>query len=123
MGCSVKIDIERRLVTSSFSGRIDDKELLRLRSLVLAQPDFDSTFSEIVDFTEATGGDVSEAALMKHAGQTIYQVTSKHVFVCPDDFWFGMARMFQVHTERARPNFAVVRSLKEAYKELGLKFP
>ena|ERR1700733_4209024 len=95
MGCSVKIDIEKRLVTSSFSGRIDDKELLRLRSLVLAQPDFDSTFSEIVDFTEAAGGDVSKAALMKHAGQTIYQVTSRQFFVCPNDFWFGMARILQ----------------------------
>jgi hypothetical protein len=120
----VKIDVEKRLVHSALSGHTDDQEFLQQRFIIKSHPDFDPSFSEIVDFTGVTGGEISNAAIRNQAErETIYQPTSKHVVVCPMDLCFGLARMFQVYAEHSRPNFTVVRSLSEAYVELGLKPP
>ena len=120
----VKIDVEKRFVYSAFSGRTDDQEFLQQRSVIESHPDFDPSFSEIVDFSGVTGGEISNAALRNQAErESIYQPTSKHVVVCPMDLYFGLARMFQVYAEHSRPNFTVMRSLSDAYVQLGLKPP
>jgi hypothetical protein len=124
MSSLVKIDVEKRLVYSALSGDTDDQEFLQQRSIVKSPPDFDPSFSEIVDFTGVTGGEISKAAIMNQAErETIYQPTSKHVVVCPMDLCFGLARMSQVYAEHSRANFTVVRSTSDAYVQLGLKPP
>src|SRR5439155_7364841 len=52
---------------------------------------------------------------------SIYNPTSMHVIIAPQDFMFGLARMCQVLAEKTKPNVVVVRTIEEAYKFLKLE--
>jgi hypothetical protein len=43
--------------------------------------------------------------------------------VVPQDYRFGMMRMFQILSELTRPDFQVVRTLDEAYRLLRVESP
>jgi hypothetical protein len=45
------------------------------------------------------------------------------ILVIPKDFIFGMARMFQMITEKTRPELQVVRTLEDAYLLLKVETP
>jgi len=45
------------------------------------------------------------------------------IVVAPTTVGFGMARMFQIVGERKRPLLKVVRTLDEAFAELGIQSP
>jgi hypothetical protein len=83
---------------------------------------FDPSFSEIVDFSAVTGGNVSTGALQALARhESIYDRASKHVVIAPQPHVFGLSRMFQVYAEATRPNTVVVHSLDKARECLGLQ--
>src|SRR5579871_1229542 len=93
MAVVVKVDRARKLVCTTFSGEINEEELLRPLSLIPAQPGFDPSFSDLVDFSEVTRAGISTPALRKLSeSQSLFQSTSKHAIVAPRDFAFGLAR-------------------------------
>ena len=56
----LKIDSRRRVVYSSFYGRVTDKELLGHRSTIASDPAFNRSFNEIVDLTAVTEHVISD---------------------------------------------------------------
>ena len=121
MSVEYKIDPNQKVVVVTFAGEIGDADLMSIGRTTKSHPLFDPTFSEIVDFSAVTGGNVSTGALQALARhESIYDRASKHVVIAPQPHVFGLSRMFQVYAEATRPNTMVVHSLDEARKRLGL---
>ena len=121
MPFTVAVDKRRKLVSITFSGVVDQAELLAPPAIFSAHPDFDPSFSEIVDFSQVTEADFPVALVQRMAQKpSIYGSTSRHAVVAPIAHIFGLGRMFQVLAEETRPNLAVVRTVEEAYEFLGI---
>jgi len=115
------IDAAQQVVIVTLAGEICDADLMGIGSGTKAHPQFDPSFSEIVDFSGVTGGNVSTFALQAMARRTsIYERTSKHIVIAPQPHIFGLSRMFQAFAEETRPNTVVVHTLDDARKCLGL---
>lgn len=122
MAVQLTIDVKRRLIVSTFSGEINDAEVLSVASLMRSHPDFDPSFSEIADFSGVTAGTLSSSAVRELSQrESILSPTSMHVALAPQGHIFGVFRMAQVLAEQTRPNTAVVRTIEEARKFLGFE--
>ena len=121
MSVNVTIDARQKVVLVTLTGEIKDADLIEIPAATKAHPEFDPSFSEIVDFSAVTGGKVSTFAVQTLAQRTsIYNRTSKHVVIAPQAHGFGLTRMYQVYAQETRPNMDVVHTLEEAYESLGL---
>jgi hypothetical protein len=115
MSVRVTIDVSQRLVISTFSGELNEVDLLSFYSLIRSHPDFDPSYSEIVDFSAVTSVSVSSSAVQEASQRpSNFYRTSTHVVIAPQDHIFGLARMSQVFAEKTRPNAVVVRTISEA---------
>ena len=122
MSARLSIDVSQKIVTVTFAGEITDADLEQIGALTKSHPQFDPSFSEIVDFSPVTGGNISKFALQTLAqGTSVYDRASKHVVVAPQPQIFGLTRMFQVYAEETRPNLVVVHTLDEARESLGIQ--
>lgn len=115
----LKIDSRRRVVYSTFYGKVTDDELLRHGVTIASDPDFKRDFSEVVDFSEVSDVTISEATLKAIAGsRSLFSDSVLHIVVAPSDPIFQLADRYKEFTRKSRPNLFVVRSRAEAYKLL-----
>jgi hypothetical protein len=122
VGAQLTVDVDQRLVVHTFSGVLSDEDISNLPSKVRSHPDFDPTFSELLDFSGVTAGTLSTDAIMAAAQRkSSLSDTSKRVVIAPRDHIFGLVRMGQAFAERTRPGLVVVRTMDEARKILGLE--
>lgn len=78
----------------------------------------------ILDLSKVTDFEVSSEAIRQvAASQPVVRHGYMRVLVIPQIFIYGLARMFQILTEKTRPELQVVRTLEEAYRLLGVEFP
>lgn len=117
----LKIDTRRRLVYSTFYGKITDEDLLGHRSTLASDPNFNPDFSEIVDFSAVSEPAISEAALAGMAeSKSLYSDAVLHIVVAPADLAFQLASQFKTFALETRRNLLVVRTRGEAYQLLGI---
>jgi hypothetical protein len=115
------IDVNQRLVVSTFYGEVSDADLGEIASLIRSHPDFEPSFSEIIDVSGITAGTFSTSALANLSRQaSIFNLTSLHAIIAPQTHLFGLARMAQVLAEKTKPNLVVVKTMDEARKFLKL---
>lgn len=115
----LKIDSHRRVVYSTFYGKVTDNELLRHGATIASDPDFRRDFSEIVDFSGVTEMAVSESTLKTMAGtQSLFSDTVLHIVVAPAKSAFQLASRYKEFARVSRPNLFVVRTRADAYKLL-----
>jgi len=120
MGTEFTIDASQRLVIVTFKGPIDMAERDRIESLILAHPDFDPSFSEIIDCSLVTASNVSTDTIRTASlSKGIFNPTAMRVVVAPRDYVFGLARMGQAFAEQTTPNVVVVRTMAEAVEVLS----
>jgi hypothetical protein len=116
------IDVERRLVVTTFAGENSEEEIIGLASKIQSHPDFDPSFSEIIDCRAISTVGISTAGVGRIARRkNIFDPASLHVIVAPQDHIFGLARMGQALADQTVPNIVVVRTMEEAYKLLNLQ--
>ena len=121
MGVHVTVDASQRLVISTFSGDVTDADIAGFPSLIRSHPDFDPSFSEILDFSAVTAASVSTSVVQEVARRVShFNLDSLHVVIAPQEVIYGLARMAQVFGEKTKPNAVVVRSMKEAREFLRL---
>lgn len=121
MAVQLTVDTNQKLFVATYTGEINDDEILGLASLVRSHPDFDPSFSITWDFSGVTAGTISTYAMQELSRrESILSPTSMHVIVAPQDHIFGIFRMGQVLAEQTKPNVVVVRSAAEAHHLLGL---
>lgn len=116
----LKIDSHRKVVYSTFYGKVTDEELLRHGARISSDPDFRKDFSEIVDFTAVTQPSISEETLATMANtRSLYSESVLHIVVAADDTMFNLAERYKSLTRQSRPNLFIVRTRAEAYKLLA----
>ena len=115
----LKIDPQRRIVYSTFHGRINDAELAGHRSAIASDPDFNPAFNEVVDFTAVTDVNLSESTLAAMAETpSLFRESVIHIVVAPADVLFQIASKYKGFARLSRPNLFVVRTRDEAYQLL-----
>jgi hypothetical protein len=115
----VKIDPQRRVVCSTFYGEVKGEDLVRHRSSIAEDPDFDRDFCEIVDFSDARVAAISADTLRALANTpSLFNESVLHIVVTPGEAALALARNYQSLARSTRPNLVVVRTLDEAYEVL-----
>jgi hypothetical protein len=121
MPTNLRIDPLARIVYSTLSGTIETEDLIRQVAAIRAHPQFNPEFNELIDASAVTSFNVSSEDVRRLASRdSTFSPSADRVFVATQDLVFGLARMFQTFSAENRPRFTVVRSLSEAYSQLGL---
>lgn|SRR5581483_5236276 len=119
MPVSLSINREQRLVYSAFLGTITEEDFQGQPARILAQPHFDPTFSDILDFSSATEMQVSDETLVRMAEQkSIFRPEAIHVVIAPRGLIRKMAKQFQRLSLESRPNFVIVENRTQAFEYL-----
>jgi len=115
----LKIDLQRKVVYSTFYGDVTDAELLGHGKAIGSDPDFNPEFSEIVDFSSVTNAAISESALTALAANpSLFKSSVVHIVVAPGEALFQLVSKYKDFTQSSRPNLFVVRTRSEAYRLL-----
>ena len=115
MSAFYKIEKERRLVMTSGSGVLTREDILGHQERLLNDPDFDPTFSQLIDFTQLTNTDITPADVQTAALRNIFSPSSRRALLVKNDFQYGLARMFEIHRDLAgETGIRVFRVLDEA---------
>jgi len=110
-----KIDRDRQLVLSSGTGILNKTEALALQNRLLADSDFDPSFSQLLDFTHITQFDFTAADVHQLALHSIFSVDSRRAILVPNDLGFGLGRMYGILREAAgERGIRVFRELEDA---------
>ena len=110
-----KIDKERRVVMTTGSGDFSIAEALRHQDQLLHDPDFDRSFSQIIDLRHVTQFDLEPGDVRKLAQRNIFSPESRRAIIVNTDLGYGYGRMFELHRENAGElGIRVFRTLEEA---------
>lgn len=100
---------------STFYGEVTGENLLQHRATIVADPEFNPDFAEIVDFSAVNLVSVPESALAQLAlSESVFHRHVPHVVVTPAALPAGLALKYRDIARDSRPNFYVVRTLDEA---------
>ena len=115
----LKIDPQRRVVHSAFYGKITDAEFLGHHKRIASDPDFNSQFAYIVDFSDVTDPAITDSAIAGLAANpSLFSSSAMHIVIAPDEVMLRMGARFKELAKSTRPNLYVVRTREEAYKLL-----
>ena len=124
MNIVVDFDAENNILRATLEGPMTGAILLdlyvRASQFIASRP----PCRGIVDLSAVTDFEVSSSAIRQvAAAPPAFPPGYMRVLVVPQIFIFGLARMFQILTEKTRPELQVARSLDEAYRLLGVESP
>src|SRR5260370_211430 len=112
MPAVLKIDPQRGVVCSTFHGQVTDEQLLQHRARIQADPHFNPDFAEIVDFSAALPGSISDGTLATLAGsKSLFSESVPHVIVAPAELPFVLAERYREFARGSGRSLFVVRSL------------
>ncbi len=106
----------------TLSGEMTDAGVMELWSKGVPIATSHSSSRLIVDTTGVTRFGVSPKAVTMLAKKHSADLPMR-VIVAPNDVLYGTSRMFQTLTESTRQNVHIVRTMKDAYKVLGVETP
>jgi hypothetical protein len=110
-----KIYKERRLVMSTVSGVVTLADAVAHREDLRKHPDFDPSFSQLVDLSNVTEIEFSREGVERFAQDTIFSLNSRRAAVATSDLVYGLARMFETLREsKGEEGLRVFRHLDEA---------
>lgn len=122
MPATYRIDRAARLVLSAATGTFTAKDAWDQVNQLLADPDFDPAFGQLLDFS-AVGPVILTPAEIKHlAGVALFLPASRRAFVSPTPLLYGLARMYAAQREvQGDTGLGVFHTMEEARAWLGLK--
>ena len=110
-----KIDKEHRVVLSTASGVFDLAAALAHQDQLLADPDFDPTYSQLLDYSHVTDVRIDANDVRKLAERSVFWPCSRRAMYVTRDIEYGFARMFELLRENAgEKGIRVFRSLDDA---------
>ena len=97
------IDSRRRLILTTYSGKVTADELFEHQRRLASDPEFDSTFSELVDGRQVTTTDgKDDATVARELAKThLFGPTSRRAFVVVETVYLGLLRRFSIYRELA----------------------
>jgi hypothetical protein len=117
-------DAVNKILLGRFEGRITDESAAEFYQAIRKYSTATDASAGIWDFSSVTEFAVSCEFVRELARRepAMPNATQRPRFiVATDTFGFGLMRMFQIRGERTRPALKVVRTLDEAFAELGIQ--
>lgn len=115
MPAAYKIDKEKRLVLTTAWGALSFSDAVAHKDKLLGDPDFERTYSQIIDLTQITEFLLSNEDVRAFAKFSVFSPESRRAIIAPGDLKFGMARMFATLRElQGERGIGVFRELEEA---------
>jgi hypothetical protein len=99
MSAYVRIDKEYRLVMSTASGIFTLADGLAHQGTLLQDPDFDPTFSQLMDLTNVAKLQIGIDEVRRLAQRSIFSCDARRAILVNSDLAFGFARMFVIFRE------------------------
>ncbi len=96
-----RIDKERRLVMSTFSGAFTVADGLSHQEKLLKDSKFDPSFSQLLDCTHISKADLAPDDVRRLAQRAIFSPNARRAILVSSDYAFGLARRFAVFRELA----------------------
>jgi len=117
------IDKECRLILTIGEGRVTFAEIRAHQDRLLSDPDFDASFSQLIDLTAAISLDISAGQARSIACRRIVSPDSRRAFVATAPAIFGMGRLMQAYNEMSegRSEVHIFYDRDEALRWLGLE--
>ena len=130
MPLEYRIDQERRVVFATATGTLTDEDVFGYQRGVWSQSDVVG-FDEVVDMGEVedlvlSSGDRVRALADLASTMDVPGAASRLAIVAPQDFAFGLARMYEAYrtmNQRGSKVVSVFRSMQAALDWLGLESP
>lgn len=120
MPADYRIDKQRRFVLSFGSGLLTKEDVLNHMNRISVDPDFDPTFSQLLDFTKVTEVGFGPKEVREFAERNIFAPRARRAVLVQNDLHFALARMFEIHRElRGETGICVFRRLEEAIEWIG----
>jgi ATP phosphoribosyltransferase regulatory subunit HisZ len=110
-----KIDMERRLVMSTATGVLTLADALAHQEELSKDPEFDPSFSQLMDATQITEVALEGEDVRKLAQRTIFSPESRRAILVKSDLAYGLGRMFEILREtRGEHGIRIFRNPDEA---------
>jgi hypothetical protein len=124
MGSVLEFDATNKILRVTVTGQVTDEILLDTYAAVASYVEAHGPCRAITDVSGVTKSKVSSNAIQSLA-RSAPAIPKGYirVMVVPQDYIYGMMRMFQILSEITRPDFHVVRTLDEAYNLLEVESP
>ena len=120
MNLKYSIDKQRRLIVTTAEGRVTFDDVRGHQDRLLADPDFDASFDQLIDATPATNFDISTDQARILAKRRILSPESRRAFVAIQPHIFGLGRMMEIYREgQGLADVYVFYSTDEALRWLG----
>jgi hypothetical protein len=123
MPISYRIDEARGLVLTTASGTLTDSDILQLKARLAADPRWKPGLRELSDIRSIDRLDVTTKGVqqmaMRDEGDAAALASYRLAIVVSHQFVYGMARMYQMLTERTAPNVGVFQDMEEAKRWLA----
>ncbi len=118
-----KIDTSKKMVFSMAYGNLTDQDVYTNLERLRNDPDFDPSFSQLVDCTNVTNiDDMSTEAIYTLAEKNSFGLGSQRAFVAPSNPEYNTFRIYELLTT-VHPDVVVVfKNMEEAYEFLNLNF-
>ena len=124
MGVAVDFDAQNNILRGTVDGRMTGAILLEFYARTAEYMASHPPCRGILDFSAVTDFELSADAIRQVAAAApAFPSGYMRILVIPQVFIYGMARMFQILTEKTRPELQVVRTLDDAYLLLQVKSP
>jgi hypothetical protein len=115
MPVSYKIDKQHKLVMSTAFGVVTMADALAHQAQLLADVDFDPSFSQLMDLTHVTKLEAGPGDIRRLAMETIFSADSRRAILVSSNLVYGLARMFEIFRETVgEKGIHVFRNLDEA---------
>ena len=110
---------EARIVILKVDGELGDQDLLSLADALEQDPEVAADFSLLIDLSEADGREVTSSGVRALAARAlVLSPASRRAVVVPSALGFGMARMYELLSERRGGAARVFRNNSEALRWL-----
>jgi hypothetical protein len=103
------------LIITTAEGRVTFDDIRGHRDRLLADPDFDASFDQLIYATAATKFGISADEARILAERRIVSPESRRAFVATEPHIFGLGRMMEIYHERLKyADAQVFHSMNEA---------
>jgi hypothetical protein len=119
MTVKYSINKQQRLILTAAAGHVTFGDIRHHQDRLLADPNFDANFDQLIDTTLVTEFDITADEAIILAKRRIISPESRRAFVATEPHIFGLGRMMEVYHEG--PGYAdveVFHSVEEALKWL-----
>jgi hypothetical protein len=117
------IDVTRRLVLSRGWGVFTEQDLLGHFNTLAADPEFQSTFSQLADLRYVDHADLRKEFIRRHALEHLFSRGAQRAIVVSSAEHYELARIYADFAQYASQNVHVFRDMGDAEKWLGLETP